>query len=144
MSLSAKPRPLPPLLCAAALTLALALAGCGNAVSTTSFKGEEHEAAEVVANLVTYATASEQGKICSDLLAAKILSGLGGKSGCEEAIKNQLAEVDNLEASVQSVKIGAGRTTATAHVRSIYAGKTRAGTLQLVKEGGKWKISAIP
>jgi len=135
-------RSLAGLLCGA--SLALGLSACGNTVATSSFKGEEHEAAQVVANLVTYATASEQSKVCADVLSAKIVSQLGGKSGCEEAIKSQLAEIDNLEVTVQSVKIAPGGTTATAAVRSIYGGKTRAGTVTLAKEGGKWRLSALP
>jgi hypothetical protein len=142
MSLPHSTRSLPVLLCAA--SLALGLSACGNAVSTASFKGEEHEAAQTVANLVTSATASEPSKICANILSAMIVSRLGGKSGCEEAIKRQLAEIDNLEVTVQSVKIAPGGKTATAAVRSIYGGKTRAGTLTLAKEGGKWKVSALP
>jgi hypothetical protein len=39
---------------------------------------------------------------------------------------------------------GAGtQRTAIAHVRSIYGGKTRAGTISLLKEGAKWKIQGV-
>lgn len=122
---------------------ALALSACGSTVSTAGFKGEQHEVAQTISNLQADATAGEQKKICSDDLAASVLSKLGGLKACEEAIKKQLAEIDSLEVSVQSVKLASGDTGATAAVRSIYEGKTRPSTVSLVKEGGKWKVSAL-
>jgi hypothetical protein len=122
---------------------ALMLSACGSTVSTAGFKGQQHEVAQTISNLQADATAGEQKKICGDDLAAVAVSRLGGTKGCEEAIKKQLAEVDSLEVSVQSVKLAAGGTSATAAVTSIYEGKKRPSTASLVKEGGKWKISAL-
>src|SRR5271157_4592949 len=87
--------------------LTLSLAACGSTVSTSSFKGEEHEVAQTVANLQADSTAGEQSKICANDLSQPVVSklatvtGLGGKKGCEKAIKDQLAEIDNLELSVK-------------------------------------------
>ncbi len=122
---------------------ALALAGCGSAVSTSAFKGTEQEVAQTIANLQADATAAEQGKICANDLAAAVVTRLGGTKGCEAAIKSQLAQVDSLEVSVLSVKVAAAGTTATAQVKSIHEGKSRASAMSLVKEGGKWKISGL-
>ncbi len=122
---------------------ALALAACGAASTTVGFKGVQHEAAQTVANLASDATASEQKKICEDDLAAATVARLGGTKACEATVKSQLAEVDNLEVSVQSVQIAADGTTATAQVKSVREGKSRASTLALVKERGKWKISGL-
>jgi copper chaperone CopZ len=122
---------------------ALALTACGSTATTAGFKGEQHEAAQAVANLQTDATAAEQKKICADDIAAAIVKRLGGSKGCEAAIKSQLAEVDNLETSVKSVDIATGRKTATAQVKSIYEGKTVTRQVSLVKEAGKWKISGV-
>ena len=61
--------------------------------------------------------------------------------GCTQALKNQLTEVDTPELTVQEVQLNSA-TSASAQVKSIYAGKSRVRTLTLVKEGGKWKISA--
>jgi len=119
---------------------AVALAACGSTVSTSSFKGEQKAAAQTVANLQADATANEPGKICTQDLAAGVVAKLGGKRGCEQAIKSQLAEIDNLEVSVQSVKIGPGAATATASAKSTYEGKSRAATISLVREGAAWKI----
>jgi hypothetical protein len=120
---------------------ALALTACGSTVSTAGFTGERHEAAQTIANLQADATAAEEKKICADDLAAALVTRLGGAKRCEAAIKNQLAEVDNLEASVESVQVAAGGKTATARVKSIHEGKNATSAVSLVKEGGKWKIS---
>ncbi|MGA2455089.1 MAG: hypothetical protein ABSG93_16385 [Solirubrobacteraceae bacterium] len=121
----------------------LALAGCGSTASTAGFKGEQHEVAQTIANLQNDATAAEQKKICANDLAAALVTRLGGAKGCETAIKNQLAEVDNLETSVKSVDVAAGGKAATAQVKSIREGKTATSAVSLVKEGGKWKISGV-
>jgi hypothetical protein len=122
---------------------ALALAACGTTVSTAGFKGTRHEVAQTVSNLQADATAGEQGKVCADDLAASLVTKLGGKKGCEAAIKSQLAQVDSLEASVESVAVAADGKTATARVKSIREGKSRPGSVALVAEGGKWKISGL-
>ena len=72
-----------------------------------------------------------------------VVSRLGGTKRCEEAIKKQLTEIDSLTVSVQSVKLAAGDTSATAAVTSVYEGKKRPSSVSLVKESGKWKISAL-
>jgi hypothetical protein len=121
----------------------LALAACGTSVSTAGFKGTQHEVAQTVSNLQADATAGEQGKVCANDLAAALVTRLGGKKGCEAAIKSQLAQVDSLEAGVESVAVAAGGKTATAQVKSIREGKSRPSTVALVAEGGKWKISGL-
>jgi hypothetical protein len=141
--------------------LAVGLTACGTAVSTSAFKGEQHEVAQTVANLQTDATAGEEKKICANDLASAVVARLGGASRCEAAIKSQLGQVDNLEVSVQSVTLGPakpggtakpggaakpgapGLATASARVKSIRSGKHAESTVSLVKEDGKWKISAL-
>jgi copper chaperone CopZ len=123
--------------------LALLVSACGASVSTGNFKGEEHEVAQAIANLQSDATAAEPAKICQNDLAASVVSRLGGRSACEKAIKNQLTEIDSLEASVQSIKIDHATNTATATVKSTYGGKNKLAPLLLVKEGGKWKVSSL-
>jgi copper chaperone CopZ len=122
---------------------ALALAACGSTSATAGFKGEQHNAAQTIANLQNDATAAEQKKICANDIDAALVSKLGGSRHCEAAIKAQLTEVDNLETTVKSVQIAAGGSTASAQVRSIHEGKAATSTVSLVKEGGKWKISGV-
>jgi Putative lumazine-binding len=132
-------KPLLALLCAS--PLALGIAACGAAtVSTAGFKGEAHAVAQAISNLQSHATAGEQKKICADDLAGAIVGRLAGARGCEAAIKRQLAEVDSLELSVKSIQVTG--TTASSQVQSVYKGKKHLGTIKLVKEAGKWKISA--
>jgi hypothetical protein len=123
--------------------LALACAGCGTSVSTTSFKGEEHEVAQTVANLQSDVTAGEQGKLCTRDLAAALVQRLGGRTACEAGVKEQLAEIDNLETTVQSVTIAHDKRTATAVVKSVYSGKSRRVTLRLIKEPGGWRVAGL-
>lgn len=131
-------RALPPAIALALCTLALS--GCGTTTSAP-FSGTKHEAAQALANLQSAASAGEGAKICKDYLAKPIVSKLGGRSGCETAIKHQLAEVDNLEVTIESVKLASGGQSATASVHAIERGKTRSQTVALVKEGHSWKVS---
>jgi len=133
-------------LAATACATALALVGCASSVSTSGFKGEEHEVAQVVANLQTDTNAADQAKVCANDLSRALVERLGGTSGCEKAIKNQQAEIDpGLEVTVESVHITGPSSArlAAASAKSTFEGKKRISTLLLTKEGGKWKISGI-
>jgi hypothetical protein len=126
--------------------LAVGLAGCASTVSTAGFKGEDHEVVQTISNLQADVTAADEKKICANDLASAVVARLSlARGGCRQAIKSQLAEVDNFQVTVQSVLVSAAgaRRTASAHVKSVYSGKTRPGTVSLVKEGGKWKISGV-
>jgi hypothetical protein len=118
-----------------------ALAACGSTASTSGFKGVEHEVAQRVADLQSDATSSNRENICKNDLAAAIVTKLGGRKGCEEALKHQLAQIDNLEATIVSVKVAPDGKSATAKVKSTYEGKTREKTIPLVKESSGWKVS---
>jgi hypothetical protein len=121
----------------------LSIAACGSTVSTSGFSGERHAVAQRIADLQSDVTSSDRKKVCTNDLAASVVKGLGGRKGCESALKTQLAEIDNLEAKVSSISIPAGASTATARVKSTYAGKSRVGTVSLVKEGKTWKVAAV-
>jgi hypothetical protein len=128
---------------ASACLLALGLAGCASSTSTAGFSGERHAAAQTVANLQSHATNAEDAKICKEDLAAGVVSRLGGARRCEAAIKSQLTEVDVPEVTIESIALGKRGTSATARVKSTYEGKKRITSVYLVKEGGKWRISAL-
>jgi hypothetical protein len=128
------------LLCAPLLTLGLS--ACAQTVSTSGLKGEAKAAAETVKELQSNATAGEAKKICQDDLDHAVVARLASSSGgCQEAIKKQLAEIDSVELTVESMQVTG--TSALAHVKSIYSGKKRISTMSLVKEGKKWKISSF-
>lgn len=126
--------------------LASGVIACGSASTISGFKGEAHAVAQTISNLQADATARDEPKICADDLANAVVTRLdAAKGGCEQAIKNQLNEVDTFELTVESVKVNASGTppTASASVKNVQSGKTRLSTLSLVKEAGKWKISSI-
>jgi hypothetical protein len=126
--------------------LAVLLAACGSSVATTSFKGEEHEVAQAISNLQADASAGNEQKLCADDLAGTVVGALNrAGGGCSQAIKNQLAEIDSFEVSIQGVHVApqGAHPTATATVKSIDAGKSRATTVTLVKEAGRWKLSGL-
>jgi hypothetical protein len=131
----------------AATACALAFAGCASNVSTSGFKGEEREVAQTTANLQSDTSAQDQKRVCENDLAQSIVQRLNqSPGGCERAIKNQQTEIDpGLEVTVESVHLAGtpAARTATATVKSTFEGKRRIRTLELVKEGGKWKISGL-
>jgi hypothetical protein len=143
----------------AALALAGALAGCASSVSTSSFKGEQHDVAQTISDLQSDATAGDEQKICANDLAAPLVAQLNtvqeernGRSvrrtvsgRCRQVVKDQLSEIDSTDMKVESVTIaqGAARRSASARVRSVYSGKRRFATLLLLKEGARWKIARL-
>jgi hypothetical protein len=127
------------LLCAP--LLALGVTACAS-TGSTSFKGEQGAVAQVVSNLQSDATTDEAKQICANLLSSALTTRLNAApGGCTQAVKSQLLEVDNPELTVESVALRGA--TATATVKSVHSGKSRLGTLSLVKEGKKWKISGL-
>jgi len=131
-----------PLAAASAVLLSLTLSACAKTVSTSGLKGEAKSAAETVKSLQTNVTAGDEKKICEDDLAKALVRKLDATSGgCQQAVKDQLAEIDSFELTVEAVAVSG--STASAHVKSISSGKSRKSVLSLVKEGGKWKISAL-
>jgi hypothetical protein len=123
--------------------LALGVSACASTSTLSSFKGEEHAVAQVIANLQTEATAGEAQKICSEELASTVTARLNSvPGGCKQALKSQLSQVDTQELTVEKVHPH-GSTSASAEVKSTYAGKIKITTLTLVKEDGVWKISSL-
>ena len=122
--------------------LALGVTACASTTSSSSFKGEPHEVAQAVVSLQSEAAAGEAQKICKELLSSSVTARLSvAHGGCTQALKSQLTEVDSPELTIQSVQLHGASASVT--VKSIDAGKSRIGTLTLVKESGKWKISGL-
>jgi hypothetical protein len=132
------------LLCAP--VLATSLLACAKSVSTTGFKGEDQAVAKTISNLQADVTAGDEQKICANDLAGAVVVRLNAaRGGCKQVIKNQLAELESYDVSIQSIQVTAdgARRRASARVKSVYSGRTRPGSLSLVKEGAKWKISGL-
>jgi hypothetical protein len=129
---------------ALAALAALGASACGTTVSTSSFSGEQHEVAQAIANFQSDASGGDEKKVCNNDLAGALVARLNSASGgCRQVLKDQLTEVESYDLTVDAVDVTAAGHAATARVRSIYGGKTRAATLSLVKEGGKWKLAGI-
>jgi copper chaperone CopZ len=129
--------------CAALLAIGLAtgLAACGSSVSTSGFKGEQRQVAQAVADLQKHASGLEAKKICEEDLAAANVAHLNASGGCKKALETQLKQIESFATTVESVHISG--KTATAKVKSIYAGKNAIQTMTFVKEGGRWKASGL-
>jgi hypothetical protein len=122
--------------------LALGASACASTSSVSSFKGENHAVAQTISDLQTYGTAGEAQKICS-VLSRPVTARLDlAQGGCKQALKTQLSQVDTPEVTVEKVQVH-GTTSATAEVKSTYAGKAKLTTVTLVKEDGAWKISQL-
>jgi hypothetical protein len=127
--------------CAVALALALSACGTASSTSTSAFSGVKREVAQTIANFQSDSSGAEEKKICGDDLATALVTRLGGAKACEKAFKKQLAQVDNPELTIESVRLAPHGASASATVKSIHEGKSRASSLSLVKERGKWRIS---
>jgi hypothetical protein len=127
---------------AAATTLALGLGACGTAVSTGSYKGASKAVVQRISDFQTDVTASEAKKLCANDLAHAVQARLqAAGSDCVQALKKQLGAIQNFELTVKSIAVHGA--SATARVSSTWSGKQRTSSMQLVKEGGVWKITAL-
>jgi hypothetical protein len=126
----------------ATLLLAVGVGACGSTVSTSSFKGEAHAVAQRISDLQSDVSALNEQKICEQdfSLAARTRLTTAGNT-CKQALKRQLGTIDAYELTVE--KIAVSGATATAHVRSTWAGKLSSNRLKLVKEGGSWRVEGV-
>lgn len=122
--------------------LALTLAACGGAVSTGSFKGSSKAVAQRISDFQSDVTGGDEKKLCGRDLASAVRTRLqAAGSTCEEAFKKQLGAIDDFELSIASIAVHG--KSATARVKSTWSGKQRTTTMQLVEEGGAWKIASV-
>jgi copper chaperone CopZ len=127
-----------------AVLLVVGLSACATTVSTSGYKGEAKDVAQTIKNLQSDVTAGDEKKVCQNDLAGSVVKSLSSaKGGCQQAIKDQLAEIASFEVSVQSIQVTSPAKSATARVKSKYSGKNRISTVSLVKEAGKWKIAKL-
>jgi hypothetical protein len=118
----------------------LCLTACGETVSTGNFNGESKAVAQTIANFQNDVSTASESNICQKDLASALRAHLNSTgSGCQEAIKNQLGQIDTFTLTIDSVAVKG--SSATAKVSSTYSGKNTVTTLALVKEGAHWKIS---
>ena len=126
--------------------LALAAGGCsssgsGGGDSSGDFKGAEHDVATTVEDLQSAGSKGDQDEVCSRLLAASLVDRLDARGGCGKVVDAALKDVDTSDLKVTSVRITG--TTATAAVTTDTGDHTKAATLRLVNERGRWRLSGF-
>jgi hypothetical protein len=126
---------------AAALLLVLALAGCTSAqTSSTSFKGDKKAVADVIGDLEAAATRRQADKICSEILARKVLDAMKSSGGdCVREVDKAVSDIDDSALDVRAVTITGA--TAQARVKARRNGREVTSTLGLVREDKNWRIS---
>ena len=129
---------------------ALLASGCGAEAgsnpSSASFSDGEQQAVAASVGDISDATGSrDYAKICSDYLAAPLVKQLAAAKGakdCEDQLQRSLRDVDQSDLAVQKVTVQG--TNAEAVVQPTGTGKVEEqARLSLVKEGSRWKLSAI-
>jgi hypothetical protein len=131
---------------AVALAAAALALGCGQGEpdSSAKFKGEEKLVANTIEDLQTAGEKDDAGRICNELLTAKVVAAIrqAGAKTCAATIEDSLDDADSFELTVKAVTVRG--TTATATVLSDDGSeKDRTDTMTLVKEGRRWKISTL-
>lgn len=133
-----------PLVAACLAALTLSACGAADEDSSTDFNGEERLVANVVEDLSDAGADRDADAICgllSEDLIKQIRTTAGGKATCAEAVDDAVEDADAFAIDVKSVKVDG--TGATAVVESKENDDEIRDTLTLVKESGRWKISAL-
>jgi len=131
---------------AAALCFAaLAVAGCGGAAaqdSSEEFSGGDRDVAATVERLETAARDDDPQKVCTSLLADKLLGTLSRQgTNCATAVREAIADTDSFDLTVKDVEIG-GRQ-ATVKVESGVGSRKKEDTLRLERDGSAWKFVSL-
>jgi hypothetical protein len=121
--------------------LAVSLTGCSGVQSSQSnFNGEAAKVAGVVDDLAAAGRAGNAKKICTDILAPRLVQQLRGAGGdCQSEMKAAIQDATDYDLRVDSVKVTGA--SATAQVRQGKHGKT--ATFSFVKQNGNWRASAL-
>jgi hypothetical protein len=125
---------------------ALAVTGCTSQTSSNDssgkFRGEQRLIANTVEDFESAAAKGDQDQICRELLAKPLITTYAKRGGtCEQAVDGALKDTDSFGLTVESVRIAG--TTATARVKADRGKNDVLRTINLVKEGTGWRISAF-
>jgi hypothetical protein len=131
----------------AAAVAAAAVAGCAPSTtsssnSTSKFRGDQRQAAQTIEDLEAAANDGKETKICNELLSRALAGRLASHgASCPVATKGAVKDADSVGMTVEQVRINGDR--ATARVKLERGDKDRFANIQLVREGGRWKISQL-
>jgi hypothetical protein len=127
------------------VALPLVLSACGQTAkdSATDFQGDQKAVAQTVEDLQSASRKHDGARICTSLLAPALVAQIKKASGsdCDKGVKDSLSDADSFELQVQKVTIADGKASAV--VKSEGGDKDRVDTLELVKDGGVWKIATL-
>jgi hypothetical protein len=130
----------------AAALAAVLLAGCtaqsSNNDDTAQFKGDQRLVANTVEDFESAASKGDQDKICRDLLAKALVDQYAQRgASCEKVVDAALKDTDSFDLTVEKVAINGSEATAT--VKADRGKKDINQTINLVKQGTGWRISAF-
>jgi hypothetical protein len=127
--------------------VAAVLAGCAPSTtsssnSTSKFRGDQRQVAQTIEDLEAAANDGNETKICNELLARSLAGRVGAHgASCPVAAKAAVKDADSVGMTVEQVRIDGDR--ATARVKLERGDNDRVTNIQLVREGGRWKVSAL-
>jgi len=126
-----------------AVLLALAVAGCAQAQSTSTegFEGEEKAVAEVVADLSADAQRGRHADVCDDVLSDRLQREVAAGSSCISEVEKAFQDANAVAIDVDDVTLT--QDTATAAVSTEDRGRTVKRTFRLVREDGGWRIDSF-
>src|SRR4051794_19302808 len=135
------------LACLVALALVVpSAAGCtssGGGNSAGDFQGEEQRVASTVEDLQEAGSRGDQDAVCSTILAKALVDRLEARpGGCRTVVDEALQDTDTSDLTVRGVQIDGNRATVRA-TTDVGSAPDETTTLQLVREGGRWKISSL-
>ena len=133
-----------PLLRLLTLLLVAAIAGCGQAESSSDdFKGGEKAVADTVEELQTAAQNRKPEDICAEVLSRRLADRLKSADGdCVDEMEKVTSDADDFELEVTDVTITG--TTATARVKARKGDRDDAlTTFALAREDGEWRLTDL-
>ncbi len=131
-------RILPPVL------LAVALAGCGQQVSSSAedFQGSERAVADVVEDLQRAGERNEPERICEEILAQELVRELDGAgTTCLKEMSKAIEDADDFELQVRDVTVTGQTARATVERREGEEQGTAIFEFRLVR--GQWRASSL-
>lgn len=128
---------------------ALAASGCGAAKTSDAaggFQGEAKGVATTLDDLQRLGRSQDEDAICVKLLATQLVDQIkrASATSCPTAVSDVLKDVDAFALKPDGKDaISVSGATATARVVSGTGKNKRKAQLQLVKQGGRWKLSTL-
>jgi hypothetical protein len=121
---------------------ALVAAGCGSTSSARDFAGAEQAIAEKVEQLQSAGESRDGDEICTEVVSRALRQALTAPgSTCPEQVDEALGDADDFELDVRDVTIRGER--ATAQVRARVGGAERLRAVELVRQGGGWRVDSL-